>query len=254
MRAKLLLRLGALGLLLILVTGLTFFSGLYLGWFYGAVDWSQPAPLEPEEGTIYRVGEMLVRDMHQRKIDYREMEEMPPHLINAFIAIEDSRFYHHRGVDIKGVLRALWVNLTTGEVVQGGSTITQQLARNLFLDHSRTVERKLAEASVAFQLERRFGKDEILEMYLNQIYFGDGNYGIGRAAEAYFETGVSELTLGEAALLAGLVQSPTAYAPVECRELAVKRQEVVLNRMAELNYVTAAKAREARFTDAPDRE
>jgi len=219
--------------------------GLYAGWLV-PVDWDDPRPLYLEDSTIEQVHGGLFLDYSRHGIAYVPLQELPDDLVNAFIAIEDSRFFQHRGIDLISIFRAMAVNLQAGEVVQGGSTITQQLARNLFLGHQRTLERKVAEIGIAFQLERQFTKEAILEMYLNQIYFGHGNWGVNQAARAYFQKEATALTLGEAAVLAGLVQSPGNYAPTAGRwGLALARQRVVLNRMAELNYITPQDAREA---------
>lgn len=238
---KRLLKWSALFGLALVLLGWGFSHGLII-W---TVDWDEPAPLFTTNVTIQYVDNMLVANLERYRIEYIALEEMPQHLIEAFVAVEDRRFYQHRGVDYLGVLRAIKVNITTGELAQGGSTITQQLARNIFLNHSRTAKRKLAEASVALQLERRYEKDEILEMYLNQVYFGDGNWGVARAARAYFDKDVAALTLGEAAVLAGLVQAPSAYAPVTSWDLALERQRIVLNRMVSMGFITQQEAVEA---------
>ncbi len=229
---------------LALITG----WGLHAGWFL-PIDWENPEPFYLEGSSIHRVNNGLVLDYEQRRIEYVPLDKIPEDLVNAFIAIEDSRFYQHRGVDLIGIFRAMFANIQSGEVVQGGSTITQQLARNLFLDHRRTMERKMAEISIALQLERRYTKDQIMEMYLNQIYFGDGNWGVNQAARAYFNKDASSLTLAEAAVLAGLVQSPSTYTPVRGWTLAIARQKIVLNRMAELNYITPEEAEKAVLTE-----
>jgi len=136
----------------------------------------------------------------------------------------------------------LRANLETGDIAQGGSTITQQLARNLFLNLDQTMARKIAEMSIALQLERRYDKDEIMEMYINQVNFGAGNWGIARAARAYFNKDVVDLSIGEAALLAGLVPAPNAYAPVKSWDLAIMRQRTVLSRMAKFGYISQEQA------------
>ena len=234
-------------LCLLLLAGFTGW-GLYAGWFL-TIDWDNPEPFYLQESTIHQVNGALVLDYNRHNIDYIPLKESPDDLVNAFIAVEDSRFYQHSGVDIIGIFRALAANIVSGQVVQGGSTITQQLARNLFLGHERTLERKLAEISIAFQLEHKYEKDEIMEMYLNQIYFGDGNWGVSQAARTYFDKDVANLTLAESSLLAGLVQSPSTYAPTRGWTLAVARQKVVLNRMVELNYITQQKAEEAKMDE-----
>ncbi len=222
---------------------------LYAGWLI-PVDWEDPRPLYLEDSTIEQVHGGLFLDYSRHGIEYVPLQDLPGDLVNAFIAIEDSRFFQHRGIDLISIFRAMAVNVQVGEVVQGGSTITQQLARNLFLDHRRTLERKVAEIGIAFQLEHRFTKEDILEMYLNQIYFGGGNWGVNQAARAYFQKEAAVLTLGEAAVLAGLVQSPGNYAPTAGRwGPALARQRVVLNRMVELQYITPEEAQEAQIQE-----
>ena len=173
------------------------------------------------------------------------LKNVPKHLINAVIAVEDSRFFEHPGLDFWGILRATWTNLKRGGKVEGASTITQQLARSLFLSPERTFQRKIRELILALKMEFILSKEQILEMYLNQIYFGHGAYGVGTAALTYFGKGLSEVTLPEAAFLAGLPKAPTTYSPYNNRDLSKKRQEHVLGRMVQANYITAPEAQEA---------
>src|SRR5690606_13890072 len=171
----------------------------------------------------------------------------PPHVKNAFLAIEDHRFYHHFGIDIGGIFRALWNNLRGGHT-QGASTITQQLARTIFpIGREVTLRRKIQEAILAIQLERRYSKDEILEMYLNQIFLGHNAYGVKAAARRFFDKDVADLTLSEAAILASIPKAPSNYSPYSNLDQLLARRNVVLNRMVELGMVdeaTAAAARE----------
>lgn len=164
--------------------------------------------------------------------------ELPEHLINAVVATEDRRFFSHHGVDVFGVIRAFAVNKKAGRVVQGGSTITQQLAKLLFLSSDRTFKRKIQEVLLAIQLERRFSKEQILTFYLNRAYFGAGNHGVGDAAKSYFGKDVSRLSLNESALLAGLLKAPSKLSPKNNRELAEERTGVVLRAMIDAGYVT----------------
>jgi membrane peptidoglycan carboxypeptidase len=236
---KRLLRWGAWCLLIATLAVWAFSYGLGI-W---TINWDNPAPfLEGDVDTIDYVDGKLVANFKQHRIEYISVDKMPDHLVKAFVAVEDRRFYQHWGVDFRGVARALRANLHSGEIAEGGSTITQQLARNLFLNLEQTMERKIAEMSIALQLERKYDKDEILEMYINQVNFGAGNWGVARAAEAYFNKDVSELSIGEGALLAGLVQAPNAYAPVKSWDKAIARQRIVLGRMAELGYITPEQA------------
>lgn len=227
----------------LLLAVILFVWGFSHGLIIWTIDWDDPAPfLEGDVNSIDYVDGKLVANLWQNKIDYRRIEDLPDHLVQAFVAVEDSRFYTHKGVDVLGLGRAMLSNLVAGDLTQGGSTITQQLARNLFLNLETTAVRKLAEVSIAFQLERRYDKDEILEMYINQVNFGAGNWGVANAAQAYFGKDVEDVGIGEAALLAGLVQAPNAYAPVKSWDLAITRQRHVLKRMAEQGYITQEQA------------
>ena len=189
------------------------------------------------------------------------LAELPPYLVSAFIATEDRRFYEHGGVELRSVLRAAVANLSAGGFVQGGSTITQQLAKNLYLDNSRTLWRKAQEALIAFWLESRLTKDQILELYLNRIYMGGGTYGVEAAAQFYFGKSAREVTLAEAAVLAGLPKAPSRFAPSSNLEAARRRAGHVLDAMVENGNITEAEARQARqhpaqvvSRDAPDSE
>jgi penicillin-binding protein 1A len=173
------------------------------------------------------------------------LKEMPSYVPKAFMAIEDRRFYQHSGVDPYGIARALLANVMHRGVAQGGSTITQQLAKNLFLTQERTITRKLQEALLALWLERKFTKTRILELYLNRVYFGAGAYGIEEASQHYFGKSARSITVAEAALLAGLVKSPSRLAPTRNFDGAEKRAKVVLAAMAELKYISATSERVA---------
>ena len=171
--------------------------------------------------------------------------QLPPVLPHAVLAVEDRRFYSHWGIDLRGLARALWVNLRAGGVIQGGSTITQQLAKVLFLTPERTLKRKAQEALLALWLERRFTKDEILSLYLNRVYLGSGTYGVDAAARRYFDKAASEVTLYEAAQLAGLLKAPSRYNPVSDYQRAGQRTRVVLNVMVDAGFISADEARQA---------
>ncbi|NLB88219.1 MAG: penicillin-binding protein 1A [Syntrophomonadaceae bacterium] len=174
------------------------------------------------------------------------LDKVPQDLIDAFIATEDQDFYDHFGINIKGIMRAVVSNITSGDLKgQGASTITQQLARNAFLSFDKNWERKIKEVLLAFKLESNFSKDEILTMYLNKINFGAGAYGVQAAANTYFGKDVSDLTLAEASLLAGLPQSPNGYNPFQHYERAKARQKIVLNNMVNCGYIDEATAKEA---------
>ena len=170
------------------------------------------------------------------------LKDLPPYLPQAFIAIEDRRFYSHFGIDPVGIVRALVTNLLHRGVSQGGSTLTQQLAKNLFLTQERTMQRKLQEAELAIWLERKHSKNEILELYLNRVYFGSGAYGVEAAAQRYFGKPAKNVTVAEAAMLAGLVKSPSRLAPNRNPEGAEARAKIVLAAMADAKFITEAQA------------
>jgi penicillin-binding protein 1A len=170
------------------------------------------------------------------------LKDLPPYLPKAFIAIEDRRFYSHFGVDPFGILRAAVANVLHRGVSQGGSTLTQQLAKNVFLTQERTLLRKLQEAELALWLERKYSKNEILELYLNRVYFGSGAYGVEAAAQRYFGKPAKNVTLAEAAMLAGLVKSPSRLAPNRNPEGAEKRAQIVLAAMADAKFISDAQA------------
>lgn len=171
------------------------------------------------------------------------LKDLPPYLPKAFIAIEDRRFYSHFGIDPVGILRALVTNVLHRGVSQGGSTLTQQLAKNLFLTQERTIQRKLQEAELAIWLERKHSKDDILELYLNRVYFGSGAYGVEAAAQKYFGKSAKNVTIAEAAMLAGLVKSPSRLAPNRNPEGAEARAQIVLAAMADAKFITDAQAK-----------
>lgn len=173
---------------------------------------------------------------------YVEIDEIPKHVEQAFLAVEDKRFYEHSGIDIWAIGRALYKDVLAFGKVEGGSTITQQLAKNVFLTNDKTLLRKTKEAIIAINLERKYSKDKILEMYLNQVYFGHGTYGIQAATQFYFQKDVKQLTLEEAALLAGIPKAPTTYSPILNPEKSIERRNVVLNLMEEQNIITPKEA------------
>ncbi|MGH2653467.1 MAG: transglycosylase domain-containing protein [Actinomycetota bacterium] len=202
-------------------------------------------PRIPERSTIYASDGTVLATLYldeNRKIV--RLDQVGDVTRNAVLAIEDAKFFEHPGVDVQGILRALVRNVRAGEIEQGASTITQQLARNVFstIGTEETLARKVQEARVAMRLEDEYSKEEILELYLNEVYFGRGVYGIGTAAEYYFGTNVRNLTLPQAATLAGLISSPETYSPVNDKAAAIARRNVVIARMAELGMITEADA------------
>ena len=171
------------------------------------------------------------------------LREMPAYLPKAFIAIEDRRFYSHFGIDLIGLARAFTANVIHRSVSQGGSTITQQLAKNLFLTQERTITRKLQEVVLALWLEHRFSKTEILELYLNRVYFGAGAYGVDAASQRYFGKSARQVTLAEAAMLAGLVRSPSRLAPIHNPDGATRRAKLVIAAMRRAGFIGAEAAK-----------
>lgn len=195
---------------------------------------------------IYDINGKLLDTFHgeeNRKLV--KLNQISPHLKLAVIAIEDSHFYQHNGINPNSVLRASRANWKKGEVVEGASTITMQLVKNLFLTQQRTIERKLPEAVLAVRVERVFNKDQILELYLNNIYWGHNSYGVQTAAESYFGKSAAELTLAEAAMMAGLIQAPERYSPFINYQASKARQKVVLRRMRELGWISPEEEKKA---------
>lgn len=180
----------------------------------------------------------LITELFTEKRTWIEFKDIPENLKLAVLAIEDHTFYQHWGINPKRILKAILDNVLHRKVTVGGSTITQQLAKISFLTQRRNLERKIKELFLALSLEHNFSKNEILEMYLNQVYFGHGAYGVQQAARIYFSKNLNELTLSEAALLAGLIRSPMYYSPIKNYDRAIKRRNIVLKRMLELEYIT----------------
>ncbi len=193
-----------------------------------------------ETSYIYDIdGTLLFRLHDEANREVVNMEDISPHLKRAVLAIEDSYFYSHNGINPSSVGRALLANVQAGSTVEGGSTITMQLVKNLFLTPERSISRKVAEAVLALRLEQIFSKDEILEMYLNQVYWGHNNYGVETAAQSYFNKSAKDLTLPEAAVMAGLIQAPERYSPFNNYTNTKERQATVLGRMRQLGWISA---------------
>ncbi|MDJ0984522.1 MAG: PBP1A family penicillin-binding protein [Desulfobacterales bacterium] len=199
--------------------------------------------------TVYSDDGRKIAEFFEERRIIKPLEEMPSALINAFIAAEDSRFYKHKGIDFYSILRAFFKNLEAGTIVQGGSTITQQVTKSFLLTPQKTYTRKIKEAILAYRIDKAFNKKEILYLYLNQIYLGHGAYGVEAAAENYFGKSISELNLAECAILAGLPQAPSKYSPFRHPERAKQRQIYVLNRMVAEGYIPQSKASEAINTE-----
>lgn len=168
--------------------------------------------------------------------NYVEFSELPQEYINAVIAVEDHRYYEHGAIDILSIVRAINNDIKARRLVEGGSTITQQLAKNIYFTQERKLERKIAEVFMAYELERNLSKDEIFELYVNTNYFGEGYYGIGAAAKGYYNKDVSELNSYECTMLAGIPNAPSVYAPTVNPELAERRRQVVVQTMAQYGY------------------
>jgi penicillin-binding protein 1A len=202
----------------------------------------------PAETTyIYDINGTLLDSLHdEANRDVIPLDDISPDLKRAVIAIEDSSFYQHHGLNPTSIARALVANLQEGQTVEGGSTVTMQLVKNLFLTPERAFSRKLAEAVLALRLEQILKKNQILEMYLNQVYWGHNTYGIETAAQSYFNKSAADLTLAESAMMAGLIQAPEDYSPFVDYQLAKQRQAIVLHRMQQLNWITAADAATAK--------
>jgi penicillin-binding protein 1A len=194
---------------------------------------------------VYSVDQKLIGQFFIERRTLTPIAYIPERLRRAVIAVEDVRFFEHPGLDYIGMLRAAWTNVRRGGKVEGASTITQQLARSLFLSSERTFDRKVRELILAYKMELVLTKEQILELYLNQIYFGQGAYGVATAAQTYFGKELSDLTIGESAFLAGLPKSPNHYSPFKGYDRAKKRQEHVLARMEEAKFLTAAEREEA---------
>lgn len=237
----------ALGLLA-LAALVTLLIGGALAWFHslGIPDIQGIAEYHPPATVLVhdRHGRLLKGIFQQNREPVR-LRDLPPHLPAAFVAAEDSGFWQHPGLDVWSILRAAANNLRSGRKGQGGSTITQQVTRGLLLSPEKSYVRKFKEAVLAYRIDRAFSKMAILQIYLNEIYLGEGAYGVGAAARVYFGKPATRLSLGECAMLAGLPQSPARYSPKKHLELARGRQRYVLNRMAEDGLVSDEEARQA---------
>lgn len=178
----------------------------------------------------------------KNKKSYTKLSELPQMYKNAVIAVEDHRFYKHPGIDIISIARAVTTNIKQKDLVEGGSTITQQLAKNAYFTQEKTLERKIAEVFMAIQIEKRCDKDEILELYLNTAYFGDGYYTVKEATRGYFKKSPNDMTDGQCIMLAGIPNAPSVYSPTENPELARQRQKQVIERMIKCKYLTKEEA------------
>ena len=230
------------GMQLCILLGMSASCGIALALFISCSSLikSDITNFEPPEATI-----IYSSDLKELARIYREdrtnvpLKDIPKNLRNATVAIEDRRFYKHSGIDMRGIGRAIWQNLRRQELDQGGSTLTQQLARNVYLTQEKSIQRKVQEAVIAILMERKFSKDKILELYLNQVFYGSGAFGVQAASRVYFGRDVKDLDLSECALIAGLPQKPTGYSPHRYLDAALSRRADVLNAMYREGYITA---------------
>jgi penicillin-binding protein 1A len=219
-------------------------SYVYIAPSLPSSDGMRNTPLQVPLRVYTRSGALIMQIGEQRRVPV-SYADIPQLVREAFLAAEDDRFFEHGGVDYFSMLRSLWVDVKGGEFTQGGSTITMQTARNMFLTKDKHIQRKLQEVFVTLRMERDFTKQQILETYLNVIFFGQRAYGVAAAAEVYFGKPLSELSVAEAAMLAGLPQAPSRYNPVTSPEHATERRRYVLHRMQALHYIDAATAKRA---------
>ncbi len=235
---------GFLLTILVIVIGAGIFAGIYIAQCEKELPDISKLSYSPEQSSqIFDYKGNLITNVYafENRV-YVPLNKISDIAKKAVIAEEDERFYEHGALDYKGIMRALFQDLRHGRIVQGGSTITQQLARNLFLTQKQTIRRKIKEALLAIELEKKFTKDQILEMYLNEVYFGAGAYGIESAAETYFGKHASELTLPEAAMLAGIIKAPSDINPFVNMKAAKEAQKIVLAKMADAGYITEQEA------------
>ena len=251
-RGRRLLRGALFGVLLLIVAILSVVAGFYVAMTRTLPSLELALNISSAETTkIYddSPDPVLLAELHG--LENRQAlpaGKIPQVIRDAVVSIEDERFYEHSGVDFIAILRAVWANITHGEIVQGGSTITQQLIKNAFITDEQTLDRKLREAALAYELEKQWSKEKILNEYLNIIYFGEGAYGVEAASLTYFGVHASDLTTAEAALLAGLPQAPSAYSPRRNPDAALGRRDAVLNKMYQQSYITSQELQEALAT------
>ena len=236
-----------------LIVAIAFFSiligitgGIYLAFTTGVPSIEEIKDYTPETGTkIFADDDVLIGELKVEKGIFRSINQMPQHMINAVIAVEDSRFWKHKGLDYIAIGRALIKDIMSGGLKEGGSTITQQLAKVMFLTPEKTFKRKLREAILAFKIEKNLTKEEILSLYLNKIYFGHGAYGVEMASRIYFGKSVQDVSLSEAAMLAGLIRAPVNYSPFTNLAKTKERQLIVLSRMEEVGFIKKSEKEKA---------
>lgn len=241
-----------------LITAVVFsvISGILIGIFYwmladlpNIMDLEEYAPIESSK--VYSSDGKLIAEFYIERRTFIPYYRLPRHVKQAFISIEDVRFYSHPGIDIKGIMRAFYKDIKARSIVQGGSTLTQQLAKMLFLKPDRSIKRKLKELVLSIQIEKQYTKDEILGLYLNQAYFGARAYGIEAAAQTYFGKPVDELSIAESALLASMPKAPSLYSPFKNPEKARERRTIVLKQMLNNKFINMEQYKEALKTLLP---
>ncbi|MFB3168027.1 PBP1A family penicillin-binding protein [Neobacillus sp. 179-C4.2 HS] len=225
-------------LLLLVILIVVLVTIVYFGWLATRANVQSLKEGLSQPTVIYDKDEQVATNVATNRTAGIKIEELPEYVPGAVVAIEDERFYEHSGFDLKGITRALFNNLFAGEITGGGSTLTQQLAKNALLSPEQTYKRKAEELFLAVKIEKVYKKDEILQMYLNQVYFGNGAWGISNASKRYFNKEITDVTISEAALLAGLLQSPSYLDPTKNYDVAIKRRNLVLAKMNELDMIT----------------
>ncbi|OES43983.1 transglycosylase domain-containing protein [Domibacillus iocasae] len=236
--------------IVILLAAIVVLAGLGTGFYFMKSADVETLKQGLSQSTIIydRNGEKASK-LSANRTDSVSIEKMPEHLQEAIVAVEDNRFYEHGGFDVKGIFRAFFTNIMAGSRVQGASTITQQLTKNALLSPEKTYRRKVEELFLAIEIEKVYKKEEILEMYLNTSYFGNGAWGVQNASKKYFGKDVSELTLAESSMLAGMVKAPSRYNPIDNMDNALERRQVVLNQMVKYSYITESEANETANID-----
>ena len=243
--------------LLVVLIVLSIFAGAISGFaFWTISDLPNTKMLQEyiplESSRVYSSDGKVLAELYLERRTFIPHYQIPEHVKKAFIAVEDVRFYNHPGVDFIGIARALWHDIKAGGVVEGGSTITQQLARMLFLKPDKSIKRKIKEAALSIRIEQRYTKDEILGMYLNQAYFGTRAYGIEAASQTYFGKPTNELSIADAALLASMPKAPSKYSPFKNPEKARSRRTIALKQMMDSHFITQAQSEEAENVPLPE--
>ncbi len=232
------MRLRLIGILTFISVSIGIFWGAYFAFTKGLPSIEEIKEYKPASGTkIYADDDTLIGELKVEKGIFVPLDKIPKNVINAVVAVEDSRFWKHKGIDYFAILRAFIKDVISVGLKEGGSTITQQLAKVVFLTPEKTIKRKIREAALAIKIEKNLTKKEILELYLNKIYFGHGAYGVEMASKTYFGKSVKDISLPEAALIAGLIRAPSIYSPFNDLSKAKERQKIVLLRMKEEGYI-----------------